>query len=167
MKNRTINIFLITVLLLLPIYLIWEIYFIDKFYFICPVEYKRDIVVRSDSRGDGDFFTRRNGNRRHAGIDLEAPEGTKVRAVKAGRILEASFHRGLGNYVEILHPDRLVTIYGHLSKIHTKKGSIVRQGQVIGEVGKTGNANHPLIQPHLHFEIRDYGKPLNPSEYLD
>jgi len=72
----------------------------------------------------------------------------------------------MGNYVVIRHSLNLVSIYGHLSQIFVTKNQFVRQGGIIGSVGKTGNARHPGIQPHLHFEIKKNGIPQDPLEYL-
>jgi murein DD-endopeptidase MepM/ murein hydrolase activator NlpD len=73
----------------------------------------------------------------------------------------------MGNFVVIRHWDNLATIYGHLAQIYVTEGDFVRQGQVIGAVGKTGNANYRDIQPHLHFEVRKSGIPQDPIEYLE
>ena len=154
-------------LIVFTFYLAYELYFLDKVYFLCPINYKDGgIAVRSDSYGSGDFMARRNGSRRHNGIDLKADVGEPVYAVRGGRVLNARFHRGMGNYVEIRHPGGYVTIYGHLSRIDTLQGVHVRQGDKIGEVGRTGNANSPGLSPHLHLEIRSNGTPVDPMEFL-
>jgi len=158
---------LLFLLIILPIYLSISIYFLDKNYFICPIEYKKDIVIRNDSRGDGFFAANRNGNRIHQGIDLFGAIGTPVMASLSGKVVVASQNRGMGNYIILKHLGNLVTIYGHLSNIYVKQGALVRQGQLIGEVGKTGNANLRSILPHLHFEIRKNGTPQDPLEYLE
>lgn len=149
-------------------YLCWQLYFMDKVYFFCPVDYKQGtIVIRSDSYGDGEFQARRNGSRRHNGIDLEADVGAPVYAVRSGRVLNAQGHKGLGNYVEILHEGGIITIYGHLLNISVSKNQIVRQGDKIAEIGKTGNANYSGVIAHLHFEIRaPNGRPLDPAGFL-
>ena len=74
---------------------------------------------------------------------------------------------GSGNYVIIRHPGNISTLYGHLLEVYVKKNNLVRQGEVIGSVGKTGNANYADIQPHLHFEVRKNGIPQDPLEYLE
>jgi murein DD-endopeptidase MepM/ murein hydrolase activator NlpD len=73
----------------------------------------------------------------------------------------------MGNYVVLRHRGNLVTIYGHLKDISVKKNKFVRQGQIIGTVGKTGNANYRDIQPHLHLEVRKNRLPEDPMAYLD
>ena len=154
-------------LIFLPIYLFISLYFLDRAYFLSPIEYKRDIIIRSDNRGDGFFAAERNGNRVHQGIDLFAEIGTLVSASRWGIVIAAEKNHGMGNYVKIKHSQGIVTLYGHLSKIFVSKNEFVRQGQVIASVGKTGNANLRDIQPHLHFEIRKNGIPQDPLEYLE
>ena len=155
-------------MLLFPYYLISRLSRLDTVYFLCPVEYRQDtIIIRHDSYGSGDFMAERSGSRKHNGIDLQAKIGEPVYAVRGGKVVEARFHRGMGNYVELSHPSGHTTIYGHLSKISAQEGRVVRQGDKIGEVGKTGNANHRSIIPHLHFEIRRGNAPLDPMEFLE
>jgi len=74
--------------------------------------------------------------------------------------------RGMGKYVVIKHPGNLITLYGHLSDIYVYRYEFVRQGTLIGRVGKTGNARSSAIQPHLHFEVRKNGLPQDPLDYL-
>jgi len=143
-----------------------SIYFLDKYYFIPPIEYKRDLIIRSDSYGEGFFAANRSGRRLHNGIDLLAEIGTPVLASRTGMVITATSRRGMGNYVVLRHPGNISTIYGHLSRICVAKGNIVRQGDMIGRVGKTGNAGYKGILPHLHFEVRKNGVPEDPMEYL-
>lgn len=157
----------LSLLILLIIYIPLGISYVDKFYFLCPIEYKGEMIIRNDSRGDGHFLARRNGGRPHNGVDLLAEMGTPVIASRGGLVLAATSSRGMGKYVIITHAGGINTIYGHLSRIDVKKGNLVVQGQVIGAVGKTGNANHPDILPHLHFEIRRADTPQDPAAYLN
>lgn len=129
--------------------------------FLCPIAYDDEIKVRNDCYGDGAFGTKRNGGRLHLGIDLKAPVGTPVRAAKSGRA-SAKKNAGMGKYVVIEHIDGSRSIYGHLSKMFVTNGEPVRMGDVIGEVGKTGNAWNPCMLPHLHFEIRIGDEPVDP-----
>ena len=76
-----------------------------------------------------------------------------------GRVIAAGKDTILGNYIIVKHPSGYSTVYGHLNKILVKRGKIVRKGEIIGRVGQTGRATGP----HLHFEIRSYGKSLNPK----
>ena len=158
---------LLFLLILLPIYLLMSLCFLDKHYFLCPIEYKRDIVIRSDMHGDGFFAANRHGRRVHRGIDLFAAIGTPVLASRSGKVIAAKENQGMGKYIVIKHPDSIITIYGHLSEIYVGKNKFVRQGEVIGSVGKTGNAAFRGIQPHLHFEVRKNGIPQDPLEYLE
>jgi len=153
-------------LILLSVSILLGLVSLDKRYFICPIAYKDDILVRSDYRGDGLFASSRSGRRMHKGLDLLADLGTPVLAAKAGRVVSATQNRGMGKYVIIRHKENVITIYGHLSEIAVQKNDYVRQGQVIGQVGKTGNAKFSGIQPHLHFEIRKDGVPEDPLKYI-
>jgi len=159
--------FLLVLLIVLPVYLLAILYFLDKSSFACPIVYKRDIIIRSDSRGDGFFAANRRGARIHEGIDLFARIGTLVLAGRSGRVIAATQNRGMGNFIIIRHSHNIISIYGHLLEIHVAKNEFVHQGQVIGSVGKTGNASNRNIQPHLHFEIRKNGIPQDPLEYLE
>lgn len=158
---------LLFLLITLPVYLGLSLYFLDKHYFLCPIEYKGDAVIRYDSRGDGLFGSARNGNRLHEGIDFFAKIGTPVLTVRSGKVIKATKNKGMGNYIVIRHSGNIITIYGHLAEICVTQNKFVRQGDIIGRVGKTGNANYPDIQPHLHFEIRKNGIPQDPMEYLE
>jgi murein DD-endopeptidase MepM/ murein hydrolase activator NlpD len=158
---------LIFLLIILPLSFLASLYFLDKHYFICPIAYPQDIIIRSDGRGDGFFGAERNGNRLHQGVDFLAKVGTPVLASRSGIVIAATQNRGMGKYVIIKHSGGLISIYGHLSQIYVHKYQYIRQGDIIGSVGKTGNANYRGIQPHLHFEIRKQGIPQNPLEYLE
>ncbi len=139
---------------------------LDKECFICPIVYKTDILVRNDQCGDGLFAASRTGRRLHKGLDLLASVGEPVLAAKSGRVISATENRGMGKYVIIRHADSIITIYGHLSEILVRKNDYLRQGQIIGKVGKTGNARSSSMLPHLHFEIRKNGFPQDPLEYI-
>lgn len=94
----------------------------------------------------------------HNGIDYAANSGTPVVASGDGRVIEAAFNKYNGNYVFIQHGDIYTTKYLHFTKRAVKKGQWVKQGQVIGYVGKTGLAT----APHLHYEFLVNGKHQNP-----
>lgn len=99
----------------------------------------------------------------HRGIDMAAPEGTKVYACKGGKVISVvKMDPTFGNYIVIKHPSGLSSIYAHLSKIEVKNGENVTTGQEIGLVGKTGR----VTGPHLHFEIRQNGQSTNPNAYI-
>ncbi len=100
--------------------------------------------------------------RMHEGIDIGAPSGTGIRAVAAGRIIYAGYNAGgYGNLTLIDHGNGLATAYAHQSAIYVGGGS-VSQGTIIGAVGSTGSSTGP----HLHFEVRVNGSPVNPLGYL-
>lgn len=98
--------------------------------------------------------------RAHLAVDYGAPEGTTVFAVANGTVISAGPNGDLGNFVEIRHANGMTTGYGHLSRIAPGivKGSVIRQDEVIGNVGQTGLATGP----HLHFMMTRGGKPVNP-----
>jgi len=162
MRKKVFLIILILVCITVFLGLAW----VDKQYFICPIGYKNDIIIRNDHRGDGFFASPRSGRRIHKGLDLLADVGTSVCAAKSGKVVSASCNRGMGKYIIIRHRDNYITIYGHLLNIFVRRGDYVRQGQVIGSVGKTGNARAADMLAHLHFEIRKNGVPLDPLEYI-
>ena len=158
--------FLLIILILICIALCFTLTGIDRQYFICPIKYKSDIIIRNDNRGDGAFASNRSGKRIHKGLDLLANVGTAVYAAKSGKVISATENKGMGKYIIIQHRDNLVTVYGHLSDIFVRQDDYLRQGQIIGSVGKTGNAKAVDMLAHLHFEIRKKGVPLDPLEYL-
>jgi murein DD-endopeptidase MepM/ murein hydrolase activator NlpD len=124
-------------------------------YFACPVKCAvRDMVLRADSHGDGTFGAKRRNGRTHTGIDIQAPVGAAVYASKSGLAFRGNVPTGYGKYVMIYHPDGFITMYSHLSGWVAESGEKVRRGDLIGFVGKTGNAAALTMQPHLHFEIK-------------
>jgi murein DD-endopeptidase MepM/ murein hydrolase activator NlpD len=102
----------------------------------------------------------------HAGIDIGAPLGTPIVAAAAGRVTQAGWAGGYGNYTCVYHGivngQRLSTCYAHQQRILVSPGQQVDAGQVIGNVGATGAA----IGPHLHFEVRLGGRPVDPMPWL-
>jgi len=100
--------------------------------------------------------------RLHAGIDIPLPIGTPLRAADGGRVAIAGPTGGYGNYTCIQHSGSLSTCYGHQNTIGVSVGQSVSQGQVIGQSGNTGNSTGP----HLHFETRVNGNPVDPMGYL-
>ena len=100
--------------------------------------------------------------RLHAGIDISGPNGTPIRAAGSGKVVLLGWTGGYGNYTCIQHGGSLSTCYAHQSGYATSQGATVKQGQVIGYVGNTGNS----FGAHLHFETRINGTPVNPAGYL-
>jgi murein DD-endopeptidase MepM/ murein hydrolase activator NlpD len=96
----------------------------------------------------------------HEGLDIPKPYGTPVYPARSGRIIEAGWHEGYGQLIEIRHKNGESTRYGHLSKMYVHPGQMVQANKtLIGRVGSTGLSTGP----HLHFEIRDKnGKAVNP-----
>jgi murein DD-endopeptidase MepM/ murein hydrolase activator NlpD len=100
--------------------------------------------------------------RMHEGIDIAVPSGTPIYAAASGRVVYAGWMEGYGNLVAIDHGGGLSTAYAHQSSIAAGVGQTVSQGQTIGYVGCTGHC----FGPHLHFEVRVNGSPVDPLSYL-
>jgi len=100
--------------------------------------------------------------RLHAGIDIAVPYGTPIHAAAAGTVVLAGWVSGYGNYTCIDHGGGMATCYAHQSSYAVSQGAAVSQGQVIGYVGCTGHC----FGPHLHFEVRINGTPVDPLGYL-
>jgi murein DD-endopeptidase MepM/ murein hydrolase activator NlpD len=98
----------------------------------------------------------------HAGIDIGAPRGAAVVAAESGRVVESRWVSRYGNLIRIAHANGLETRYAHLSGFKVALNQQVARGQLIGLVGSTGNSTGP----HLHFETRVAGQPVNPMQYL-
>ena len=97
------------------------------------------------------------------GINIAAPAGTQVRAVDNGLVAYAGSElKGFGNLLLIRHSDGLITAYAHNGKLLVAKGDVVKQGQVVATVGKTGNVE----SPQLHFEVRQGTQAVDPEQYL-
>ena len=121
-----------------------------------PVDFTRISSRFNPNRLHPVFKTKRP----HRGVDYAARTGTPIKAAGDGRIKFIGKQRGYGNVVYIQHPNNVVTVYAHQSRVNRKfkKGSRVKQGQVIGYVGQTGWATGP----HLHYEFRVNGVHRNP-----
>jgi murein DD-endopeptidase MepM/ murein hydrolase activator NlpD len=100
--------------------------------------------------------------RLHAGIDIAVGYGTPIHAAAAGTVVLAGWVSGYGNYTCIDHGGGMATCYAHQSSYAVSQGASVGQGQVIGYVGCTGHC----FGPHLHFEVRINGTPVDPLGYL-
>lgn len=128
-----------------------------------PPTYIRPI---SGGRQSSGFGNRKKPNAKassyHKGIDWAIPTGSKVVASSGGTVVKAGWLGTYGYVVYINHPDGKQTRYAHLSKILVSSGQTVKQGQKIALSGNTGNSTGP----HLHFEIRVNGVPVNPKKYV-
>jgi murein DD-endopeptidase MepM/ murein hydrolase activator NlpD len=110
----------------------------------------------------GDRFGPR-GNRFHAGLDLTAPYGARVRVSRRGRVVKAGWDSGgYGYLIVIRSPGHVRTMYAHLSHIGVHPGERVSAGERIGRVGTSGEATGP----HLHFEVRRRGAAVDPLPAL-
>lgn len=95
----------------------------------------------------------------HNGIDMAAPQGTPIYAALGGTVVATGWDNVYGKYVTVAHHSGYKTLYGHMSKITTKKGAHVTTATKLGEVGSTGQSTGP----HLHFTVYKNGSPINPA----
>ncbi len=102
------------------------------------------------------------GGANHPGVDIAVAAGSYVRAAADGRVAGAGEDDVYGNFVLIDHGDEYETMYGHASEIFVREGDVVRRNEVIALSGSTGRST----APHLHFEVRRGGQPLNPLEFV-
>jgi len=98
----------------------------------------------------------------HSGIDFKGDTGDKIVSTGDGIVTKASYNRGYGYNIVLSHGKEYSTMYAHLSKRLVKKGDRVKRGQVIGLVGNSGRSTGS----HLHYEVRRYGKAVNPKKYM-
>jgi len=98
----------------------------------------------------------------HHGLDISADTGTRVRTTADGKVVSTRFDRNLGLYIKVDHGNGFRTLYGHLRTFNVEPGQIVERGQVIGRSGNTGRST----APHLHYEVRHYNQPQNPTNYF-
>lgn len=101
--------------------------------------------------------------RMHTGVDFDGTMGQPIRAAAAGVVVFANQQDGYGNVVVIDHGDQIATVYGHMSSFSVKVGDVLARGQVLGRVGNTGYSTGP----HLHFEYRVSGAPIDPVPHVD
>lgn len=99
----------------------------------------------------------------HTGVDYAAPTGTPVRSILNAEVVFAGPKGGYGNLVELRHADGTHTRYAHLDRIDVSLGQRLSRGDLVGTVGSTGQSTGP----HLHFEVRQGGKPINPEPFLE
>lgn len=98
----------------------------------------------------------------HAGLDFAASYGSTIRAADSGTVIMAGWYGGYGNAVIIDHGKGITTLYGHTSQLFVSEGQTVQRGQAIALVGSTGLSTGP----HLHFEVRSSGTPVDPANFL-
>jgi murein DD-endopeptidase MepM/ murein hydrolase activator NlpD len=98
----------------------------------------------------------------HAGLDFAASYGSTIRAADSGTVIFAGWYGGYGRAIIIDHGKGVTTLYGHSSELYVSEGQSVQRGQAIAAVGSTGLSTGP----HLHFEVRSNGTPVNPANYL-
>lgn len=99
----------------------------------------------------------------HTGIDIAAPSGTALYSPVAGQVLIAGPHSKYGNYVVIQGQDGRQYLFAHLSGFSVQPGMNVTPGTILGATGATGN----VTGPHLHFEVKENGKAIDPTPFLD
>jgi lipoprotein NlpD len=104
----------------------------------------------------------KHGKEVHDGIDLAAPRGTPVKTAQEGTVIYAGEQKGYGLITIVAHQNGLVTLYAHNNDLRVKSGQRVRRGQVIATVGESGRTTGP----HLHFEVRKDGVPVDPLDHL-
>ncbi|NLJ34447.1 MAG: peptidoglycan DD-metalloendopeptidase family protein [Firmicutes bacterium] len=102
------------------------------------------------------------GNRMHSGLDIAAPHGQPIFAAAAGKVLVSGVQGGYGNTVVLDHGGGISTLYGHASALLVQPGQVVARGQTIARIGSTGVSTGP----HVHFEVRVNGTPVNPRDWL-
>ncbi len=103
-----------------------------------------------------------HGFKMHSGVDIGAPMGSTITAAASGHVIFAGWYGGYGNAIIIDHGGRTSSLYGHCSQVFVSQGQAVERGQAIGAVGSTGESTGP----HLHFEIRENGVPVEPTSRL-
>lgn len=98
----------------------------------------------------------------HSGLDFAASYGSTIRAADTGMVIFSGWYGGYGKAIIINHGNGISTLYGHSSNLYVTEGQRVKRGQAIAAVGSTGLSTGP----HLHFEVRKNGTPVNPANYL-
>jgi len=124
----------------------------------------RPVATGYDSSGFGTRIDPFTGRRtQHDGVDFVAPVGTPIVAAAGGVVVASEFHHEYGNMIDVDHGNGLKTRYAHASKVFVKVGDIVKAGERIALVGRTGRATGA----HLHFEVHVNDVPQNPVAFLE
>ena len=126
------------------------------------VEKSSNVSMAVPSRGSISSSFGQRWGRMHEGIDIAANTGEPIYAAMDGKVVYSGWANGYGKMIRIQHKNNIETIYGHCSRLRVAVGTSVKKGQLIGDVGSTGNSTGP----HLHFEVRIQGKPVNPYPYI-
>ena len=136
------------------------------------ISLSKKVIDLPEDDGRGMFITMPFGNvqspisgfeKEHSGIDFPAALGTPVLAAADGTVSDAGFDTAYGNYVIVDHEEGFSTMYAHMDEILTEIGAEVSRGDEIGTVGSTGRSTGP----HLHFELRIDGEPVDPADYWE
>jgi murein DD-endopeptidase MepM/ murein hydrolase activator NlpD len=98
----------------------------------------------------------------HEGLDISAASGTPFCATADGCVTFAGWDGSLGNTVKVDHENGYITVYAHARSSRVRRGQRVRRGEVLGEVGNSGRTTGI----HLHYEVREKGRPLNPRRFI-
>lgn len=98
----------------------------------------------------------------HPAVDMSTDYGSPIRAAGGGTVVDAKYNASAGNFITINHGNGFTTTYMHCSKLLISAGDTVKKGELIGKVGSTGSSTGP----HLHFEMRFYGEPVNPTSMI-
>ncbi len=123
------------------------------------VEIKKEAFLEDDFISPLKGIITRGFSEEHPGVDIFAPSGSPVFSCGNGVVIEKNFSQILGLYVKIKHEGNIYSLYAHLKRVFVNKGDFVKKGDIIGEVGSTGETSGS----HLHFEMRKNNKPFYPS----
>lgn len=135
----------------------------DNGAFVWPTKGKK---IRNDSGGAGYFNAPRASGRGHQGIDIVAAVGEAIYATRAGIIIDPAYEYSYGRVMDVKHSQAYSSRYAHLNSFTYSHGVFVEKGAKIATSGRSGNASGYGITPHLHFEVRQYGRLLNPMNVL-
>lgn len=98
----------------------------------------------------------------HTGIDITNVENTPIQATADGEVVQAGWMNSYGNGVVLSHSPQVETLYAHMARVRVQTGQKVTRGDILGDMGRTGNATGV----HLHYEVRLNGRPVNPMPYM-